>query len=344
MRVTCIFLCYNCENFVAAALESLLTQDFAEPMEIIISDDASTDATFEVVQRMLEDYSGPHRIRALRQPTNTGSKSAHLNEVLPLVSNDILISFDADDIFQPQRVRKIVEAFRRDPGIAAVYSQLLTIDEAGRPLGSGRVPRRPAGTSADRWFARVDAYASGGTLAIHRKVVASFPPLDKDIYEDVVLPFRASLLGDVAFIDEPLILARRHGGSLTADFSQFRSIENYRKRMLRGMEKVRSQLASRLADIDVARRIDPGREKDWVELEQIARASLADAEKTVPLLSPNPVTRWLALARLIVAGIHRRDLLQNVALAFTPSLYLRYKLWRLTGRGGTQRLLAAPDR
>lgn len=344
MRVTCIFLCYNCENFVAAALESLLTQDFAEPMEIIISDDASTDATFEVVQRMLEDYSGPHTIRTLRQPMNTGSKSAHLNEVFPLASNDILISFDADDVFRPQRVRRTVQAFRQDPAITAVYSQLLTIDEAGRPLGSGRVPQRPAGTSADRWFARVDAYASGGTLAIHRKVVMSFPPLDKDIYEDVVLPFRASLLGDVAFIDEPLILARRHGGSLTADFSQFRSIENYRKRMLKGMEKVRSQLASRLADIDVARRIDPSREQDWVELEQIARASLADAEKTVPLFSPNPVTRWRALVYLVAAGIHRRDLLQNTALALAPGLYLHYKRRRLTGRGGTQRSLGVPDR
>lgn len=336
MRVTCIFLSYNCERFVGEALRSMLAQDVAEPMEIIVSDDASTDSTFDILQRELEDYRGPHAIRTLRQPRNTGSKSAHLNEVFPLASGDILISFDADDVSQPQRVRKTVEAFRRGPDIAAVYSRLLTIDEAGRPLGSGGATQRPAGTSASRWFARVDAYASGGTLAIRREVAASFPPLDKDIYEDVVLPFRASLLGDVAIIDEPLIFARRHGGSLTADFSQFASIESYRERMLRGIEKVRSQLTSRLADIDVARHLDPSREQEWRELEQLARDSLADAEKTVPLLSPSPVTRWRALAHLVVAGIHRHDLPQNAALAFTPSLYLRYRRWRLTGRGGAQ--------
>jgi glycosyltransferase involved in cell wall biosynthesis len=332
LSVTCVFLSYNCERFVAEALRSMLAQDFDEPMEVIVSDDASTDSTFAVLQQELGNYRGAHAIRLVQQPTNTGSKSAHLNQVFPLAHGEILVSFDADDVFEPQRVRRTVAEFRRDPRVAAVYSQLLTIDAAGEPLGSGRVPRRPAGMTASRWYARVGSYASGGTLAIRRDVVTLFPPLDPDIYEDVVLPFRASLLGDVVFLDEPLIRARRHATSLTANFDQFSSLASYRARMERGMDKVRAQLGSRLADIDVARRLDPAREQEWRELERIAQASLLDAERTVPLWSERPVARWVTFARLAFAGLHGRDLLQNAAIAFAPETYLHYKRRRLSVR------------
>jgi len=332
LKVTCILLSYNCQDFVEEAFRSLLTQDFAEPMDVIASDDASSDATFEVMQEVVRSYSGPHIVRLLRQPVNTGTKSAHLNAVCPLAHGDIIVSFDADDVFEPKRVRRIVEEFRRNPDVAAVYSQLVTMDEAGKPLGSGRVPRRPDGMTASRWYAKVDSYASGGTLAFRRDVVTSFPPLNPDIYEDVVLPFRASLLGDVAFIDEPLIRARRHAGSLTAHFSQFESLSSYRERMHRGLEKVRKQLASRLEDIDVARRIAPDRESDWQELEHIARSSMADAEMSLGLFSARPTTRWFTLARLVASGKYRRDLPQNLAIALVPETYLRYKRRRLASR------------
>ncbi len=336
MKVTCIFLSYNCERFVAEALQSMLAQDYKEPMEIIVSDDASSDSTFDVLQGHLKEYKGPHATRLLRQPRNTGSKSAHLNEVFPLASGEVLVLFDADDVFERHRVSRTVEQFRSDPRIAAVYSQLVTMDEGGRSLGSGRVPQRPAEVNARTWFARVDAYASGGTLAIRRDVATSFPPLDGTIYEDVVLPFRASLLGDVAFIDEPLIRARRHGGSLTANFEQFSSVANYQARMLNGLGKVRRQLASRLADINVARSRQPQLEEEWQMLERVARLSLAEAESTAPLFSPAPLTRWMTFFRLLVRGTHRRDLLQNAAIAFAPGAYVRYKRRRLAGRALTQ--------
>ena len=332
MRVTCIVLSYNCERFVAEALQGMLDQDFAEPMELIVSDDASTDSTFEVLRSQLVSYRGPHTVRLLRQPRNTGSKSAHLNEVFPLASGEVLVLFDGDDAFEPHRVRRTVEAFRLASDVAAVYSQLVTTDEAGRILGSGRVPQRPRGTSASRWYARVDGYASGGTLAIRRDVATCFPPLDGTIYEDVVLPFRASLLGDVVFIDEPLIRARRHPGSLTANFDQFASVENYHARMQQGLNRVRRQLASRLADIDTARRREPQREPEWQDLERIARSSLAEAESTASLFSPAPLKRWLTFLRLAVRGTYRRDLLHNAAIAFVPATYLRYKRRRLSAQ------------
>lgn len=332
MTISAIFLCYNCQDYVAAALRSVLGQDVAEPMEIIVSDDASTDATFAIVEHELRHYRGPHLVRALRRDSNSGSKSGHLNQVFPLASGEILVSFDADDVSEPHGVRRIADAFGCDRSVKAVYSGFSVIDQSGRPRSRGQVPHPPQGTSARHWFAQVDAYAAGATLAVHKDVVTSFPRLDPTIHEDVVLPFRASLLGEVVFIEEALVRARRHQASLTADFGQFGSLENYRARMFKGIQRAQDCLDSRLADIDLARNMHPGQRQEWDALEHIARASLADAELTRPLFSPQFLTRWIALARLIRAGVYKDEMARNIALAVAPAAYLHYKRMRLSIR------------
>ncbi|MFU8858721.1 MAG: glycosyltransferase, partial [Deferrisomatales bacterium] len=284
--VTGILLCYNCEDFVADALRSALAQSCDEPIEILVSDDASTDATFPIVRDVLSGYDGPHRTRLLRRGTNSGSKSAHLNDVFPRARGDILVSFDGDDVSESGRVRKIIDRFQADPSLHGVYSSYSVIDPQGRPRGTARVPHPPAGRSARQWFARVDAYAAGTTLAVRREVVERFPPLDPDIHEDIVLPFRASLLGGVAYLPEPLVRARRHAASLTADLEQFASLDAYRERMRLGIARARRNVASRLEDLATARRLLPGREKEWEGLEGIVHASAAEAQWTEALTSP----------------------------------------------------------
>jgi hypothetical protein len=75
------------------------------------------------------------------------------------------------------------------------------------------------------------------TLAIRRGVVEKFGGLAPDINEDIVLPFRASLLGDVVYLDENLVRARRHGASLTQSHDNFASLERYRQRVKLGVER-----------------------------------------------------------------------------------------------------------
>lgn len=322
--VSAILLSHNCAGFIAEALQSVLGQD-GEPMEVIVSDDASEDQTFEVLQRELETYTGPHNVILRRRETNSGSKSAHLNDVFPFASGRILVSFDGDDIAEPRRVRAILDAFRQDPRTSAVYSGYALMDEDGRPQGRGRVLHPPPGVEASRWFARVDAFASGATLAVRRDVVEAFGPLDPRIHEDVVLPFRASLLGEVRYIDEDLVRVRRWRGSLTADSERFTSIERYRARMLRGIAQARRQLDSRLEDLRQAEQLGLRPGTALAELARIAHDSMANAEATAGLVSAAFFERLRCLTRLMRSGAYRQEFLQNGALVFAPDLYLRYK-------------------
>jgi glycosyltransferase involved in cell wall biosynthesis len=330
-QVSAVLLSYDCAEFIAEATRSVLAQDF-EPLEVLISDDASEDDTFSILEREIENYRGPHRVGLRRRSSNSGSKSAHLNDVLPRVSGDIIVFFDGDDVAEPSRVRKIVDAFRRDPEVQAVYSAYSLIDRGGKTLGSGNVPHPPAGANTRAWFAKVDAFASGGALAVRRKTVDSFGPLDPDIHEDIVLPFRASLVGEVSYLDDELVRARRHPDSLTQTFDMFDSVERYRSRILWGIDRARKHRDSRLADIRTAEALMPNRVQELTGLREIVLDSLAAAEITAGLVSPSLWTRVRALFELFWEGAYREELPRNACLALSPNLYLRYKRQKLNSR------------
>jgi hypothetical protein len=179
--------------------------------------------------------------------------------------------------------------------------------------------------NAADWFARADAYASGTTLAVRRAVFDSFGLLDPDIHEDVVLPFRASLLGDVVYIDEPLVQYRRHAGSLTADMDRFASIEAYRERLHVGIARARQGAKSRLQDIATAVDLMPERAGEFQRLRAVVADSLAKAELTAQLVDPSVTRRVSALVRLVWSGAYREEFLQHMGLALAPGRYLRYK-------------------
>jgi glycosyltransferase involved in cell wall biosynthesis len=334
-QVSAILLTYNCARFVREAIRGVFEQDWAEPLQVVVSDDASTDGTYDIACSEASAYHGPYAVTLRQRRTNSGSKSAHLNDVLPSVTGDIIVSFDGDDVSERSRIRRIAEAFRR-PGVHAVYSSYSVIDSFGCPQGGGRVPHPPSPANAAEWFARADAYAAGATLAVRRAVFEAFGPLDPAIHEDVVLPFRASLLGDTVYIDEPLVRFRRHAASLTADLDRFASLDAYRERLYVGIERAQRGAKSRLEDINRAIALMPDRATEFRRLQAVVADSVAKAELTAQLVDPSLARRAGALLRLACSGAYREELLQHVGLALAPGRYLRYKrrAFRVAAEGG----------
>ena len=322
--VSAILLAYNCEHAIGQALESVLAQE-CEPMEIIVSDDASTDGTWDLIEHTTAAYRGPHRVTLRQRDTNSGTKSAHLNDVFPLAGGRYLVSFDGDDISEPGRVSAILAAFRADDSVSAVYSDYSYMKEGGIAGARCGVRHPPPGTPARRWFARVDTYAAGTTLAVRRDVVEVFGPLEPDINEDVVLPFRAGLLGEVRYLDEALVRVRRWAGSLTAADERLISMEHYRAWWQRGVARARRQLESRRADIATAEQHGLLGPAELEALREIVATSMAEAEASSGLVSPSFIERLRCFAGQLRPGAHREDLLLGAGLTFAPGLYLRYK-------------------
>src|SRR5437588_505807 len=69
--ISIVMLCYNHGRFVAEALEAVLGQTYS-PLDIIIVDDASHDATADIVAATLAEHATLSNIRFIRNPRNLG--------------------------------------------------------------------------------------------------------------------------------------------------------------------------------------------------------------------------------------------------------------------------------
>jgi len=213
-RYSVVMMTYNQQDFVADAISAVLRQE-CPPLEVLISDDNSTDATFERIEGQVAGYSGPHRIILNRNPVNLGI-TAHLNSCFRLCSGDLLIAASGDDVSMPGRMARIIEAYEKDRPLL-IHSR---VDSAALN-GGVKDPRfnrigflrRPG---IERIATSMSLYI-GATAAWDREIVTKYGDLpERDCYEDLIFGFRAALEGRVSFIDEELVEYRVGSGVSTA--------------------------------------------------------------------------------------------------------------------------------
>lgn len=104
--VTFALFAYNQEQFIRAAVEGAFSQTY-EPLEIILSDDCSTDRTFEIMKEMSANYQGPHTVIVRRSSVNRGL-GLHLEDVAFLVRSQYMVLAAGDDISLPHRTTALV--------------------------------------------------------------------------------------------------------------------------------------------------------------------------------------------------------------------------------------------
>ena len=198
-----LVLTYNQEAYVRTAIAAALAQS-GPPLDILISDDASTDGTWAEVEAAVAGYAGPHRVTLNRNPVNLGI-AAHINQCVARTSGRWIIAAAGDDISRPDRAAKVRACFEATDALL-VHSRVETIDPAGRPAGI-RFDVATFFTTTDP----VEAAASfglyvGATGAWNRALFRKYGPLPlTGVYEDLILGFRAALEGRIARIDEPLV-------------------------------------------------------------------------------------------------------------------------------------------
>jgi|TARA_R100000935_G_scaffold57753_1_gene92480 glycosyltransferase involved in cell wall biosynthesis len=104
--VTFALFAYNQEKFIREAVEGAFSQTY-EPLEIILSDDYSSDRTFEIIERMAAEYTGPHRVIVRQSQANRGLVR-HIRDVVEIASGHIVVVAAGDDISFSQRTKELV--------------------------------------------------------------------------------------------------------------------------------------------------------------------------------------------------------------------------------------------
>ncbi|WHU04029.1 CmcI family methyltransferase [Sphingomonas sp. NIBR02145] len=136
-----VMTAYNDFRFLDEAVDSVLGQDFQD-FELIVIDDGSDDP--EPVKALA---ARDPRIRVLLNETNVGT-AVSANRAIAQARGDIIVRLDSDDVSEPSRIGKLVEALRADPELGLVGSAVTLIDEAGR---AHRVEIMPETDLAIRW-------------------------------------------------------------------------------------------------------------------------------------------------------------------------------------------------
>jgi len=112
--VTVVIPAYNEEKVVSQTIDSILAQQYAGPMEIVVVDDGSRDATYQQARAI---HGNNPRVRIFTKPN--GGKASALNFGIAHALHDIIVALDADTLFARDTVAELVQPLA-DERVAAV--------------------------------------------------------------------------------------------------------------------------------------------------------------------------------------------------------------------------------
>ncbi|HET7773095.1 MAG TPA: glycosyltransferase, partial [Burkholderiaceae bacterium] len=195
-----VLMAYNQAAFARDAALSCLAQ-VGEPIEIILSDDCSTDDTYAILRQVAAQYRGPHQVRVQQTPRNLGI-GGHLNMLVATSRGALIVPAAGDDFSEPDRVQRLLTAWREAgerPDLIATHVREMSFE--GQPLDLRRVDLLQHWADAAQWAAR-RPYIIGAGQAFTRRLVERFGPYQDGVFcEDQINTFRAIVSGGALTLD-----------------------------------------------------------------------------------------------------------------------------------------------
>lgn len=225
---------YNYARYLGEAIESALNQTYPH-VEIVVCDDGSTDNSCEVIEAYVQRDT---RLKLVRK--RNGGVSSALNVAYQQSSGQIICLLDADDVLMPNKVEKILEAFKSDPKCGFVIHNVMQIDSQGELIKNTPMFSK----LASGWVApfalenagHVDSLPPASALCFRREIADFIFPINEEIVRnvDALIGILAVFMTLVVPVPEVLNLYRIHGTNLTAT-SSFTA--NFYEKELNGSER-----------------------------------------------------------------------------------------------------------
>jgi Glycosyl transferase family 2 len=262
-KVTVLMAVHDGEPYVGEAIGSVLDQTFAD-FELLVVDDASTDATVEVIERF-----GDPRLRLLRNERNLGQVPS-LNRGLREARGTYVARLDADDACRPTRLARQVDVLDSHPRVGLVGTWLEAIDERGRRVGE---LRKSLDDYVDFLYHTLimRVYVSHPSAMYRREAVLALggydeqtgPAEDKDLWRKLALERY-----EARIVAEPLVRYRLHDRQLSQTRAAYqREVDGA------SQDRFLAQLAPE-ASVTAVRRLLAGDDAAWTHHPQEAIAGV----------------------------------------------------------------------
>lgn len=205
VRISVCMAVRNGANFIEQQISSILPQ-LGNQDEFVIVDDASKDDTVHIIEGFHD-----RRIRVIRNERNRGVVQS-FGRALDAANGEIIFLTDHDDIWRPNKVEKFLALFDARPDVTVAMSDLVIIDAAGKIVSGPKFGSQKFYEGVLRNLIR-NRY-QGSAMAFRRSVLQYCLPFPADIpIHDMWIALVNQSVGRAAFIEEPLLLYRRHGSN-----------------------------------------------------------------------------------------------------------------------------------
>lgn len=209
-----LLLTFNQQDFVQEALRSLLDQDY-DPLEIIVSDDCSSDLTWDIIQQTVSRYSGPKKVILNQNEKNLGLVDNYFT-AFSLSTGRLIFTAAGDDVSLSTRCSACISHWSSSGG----KFDLVACD--GYDMGmNGQVLGIKQTDDLGKWdvayWALKRPFIFGASHMMTRRLLQLRVLSTNLKVEDQCLLFRSLLMGGAIRLAMPLVKHRRGGVSQTVN-------------------------------------------------------------------------------------------------------------------------------
>jgi glycosyltransferase involved in cell wall biosynthesis len=208
MKISVCMAVYNGSEYIREQVASILPQ-LGEDDEIEVVDDASQDTSVTILEGFHDS-----RIRIIRQAENRGVVRT-FERAIREATGEIIFLSDQDDIWHPNKIATMREAFVADPRVTLVLSNGEFINSNGMPLlkqlkdGRRFLPGVLPNLIKNQY--------QGSTMAFRREILEAVLPFPDGIpMHDSWIGLVNAVIGKTAYLPDRLLFYRRHEGNVTS--------------------------------------------------------------------------------------------------------------------------------
>ena len=229
---------YNAEATIAETLDTVLAQDYPL-LDVVVSDNQSTDNAKAIVQEYANRgvryvyHSEGRPDWAAGMPSYIGAY-LNANYALSHGQGDFLCLYHADDVYQPDIIRKQVEVMQSNPNVGAVFTMLRTICDNGQPIriGSRRLPPELRGQQCFDYETLFNAilthsnFLPASSVMLRRSALEAVGGFNEQQWRtsaDLEMWLRIAQRYAISIIDEPLLNYRVSQIHFSAQYNKLRT-------------------------------------------------------------------------------------------------------------------------
>ena len=221
-----LIISYNQEKFIEYALMSALCQEYNN-YEIVISDDCSTDNTWDIIERTLQNVNFKKPNIILNRNNENLGIVRNFQKALSLTKGIWIVGMAGDDISKPNRLKVINELSQINEHIYAIGTGYDIINSRGKYLAK------------NVWCVRNEINLPmypGFSAAIKRDTFLQFPEINSNIQsEDIIYTLRAFELGGILLSNVSTVKYRIHSDNIT---SKGTSVKEYKGKILNHLKAI----------------------------------------------------------------------------------------------------------